>query len=489
MRRAVFFLLLGFSGMAGLPAAQTPDTTVLVFNKKQYNVAVHVFAGRGLKSEYASLVQGFPRLLLKQVEACRDHRFVADEQNVIRRIILHTAVAGFHTEMESLFNQRDDLLFAQGWQGEVYRDKTLRIKELRKKIEFFSDWPAENIEIPEELPVLFLKPSEAEPLQPWKEGLFSPRLTLDDTSADLAVYGTVEQIDDLLYVTVSVYHYLTGESRRIWRGTGRNEDISRLVEEAAAATRTAILGRDWAGIRVRAVPDEALLYIDGELFGIGEGSADALTPGTHQLTVAAEGFATETREITVTPGQYTLFDLTLVKLEGFTITVTSDPPGADVYAGSLWIGRTPLTLDRPANGIQLIITAEGFNPERIRLGPDFREQQIHVSLTEGLVDFRLVYEKKRREMYTSLGWFAVSILLPVVFNGLYNDYLIRTNHYADQYSLSPTSENKERYDDSYTTFEVVRWCLYGSLALTGGLLVNALYRLYHFLKAAEDTAP
>jgi hypothetical protein len=482
---AVLFFLLSVS----LFAADNPPVADLVFSKKQYNVSVYVFSPRGLKSEYASLSQGFPRLLYKQIGSCRDHRFAEAEQGVIRKIILDSAVVGFYGELETLFAQRDELLFLREWQGEVYRDKTLLIKALEKKIAFFENWDSGKIDLPGSLPVVFLKPSESEPLQPWREGQFQPRLKLDDTAADLAVFGTMEQVGDILYITVSVYNFLTGEVRQVWSGTGRNEDISMLVTEAAASVRKEILGRDWAGLTVRALPDEAMLYIDGELFGIGEGSADALTPGAHQLTVAAEGYAPDSREIVINAGEYSLVEVALEKTEGFLIAVTSEPEGADVYTGSLWIGRTPLSLERPANGIQLIITAEGYNPERTRIGPGFNENQIHIDLLEGVVDFRLVYEKKRRELYTSLGWFGLSILLPVVLNGLNADYLSLTNHYADQYSMFPTSENKTLYDEAYTGFEVTRWSLYGSLVLTGGLLVNVLVKLYHFIKAAEDSAP
>lgn len=88
----------------------------------------------------------------------------------------------------------------------------------------------------------------------------------------------------------------------------------------------------------------------------------SLESGTHRLTVASPGYQTKEIEVTLEGRTPLKQEVTLMSDSG-TITLTSDPAGAEVYVNGISRGHTPCRVDRiPGGTVTLEVKADGFQP-------------------------------------------------------------------------------------------------------------------------------
>ncbi len=87
-----------------------------------------------------------------------------------------------------------------------------------------------------------------------------------------------------------------------------------------------------------------------------------LGSGTHRLTLSSPGYQTKEVDITLEGRTPVKQEFVLMSDSG-TMSVTSDPAGAEVLINGIARGQTPCRLDRiPGGAVALEIRAEGFQP-------------------------------------------------------------------------------------------------------------------------------
>ena len=88
----------------------------------------------------------------------------------------------------------------------------------------------------------------------------------------------------------------------------------------------------------------------------------SLESGTHRLTIASPGYQTKEIEVTLDGRTPLKQDVALMSDSG-TITLTSDPVGAEVMVNGISRGHTPCRIDRiPGGTVTLGVKADGFQP-------------------------------------------------------------------------------------------------------------------------------
>lgn len=97
-----------------------------------------------------------------------------------------------------------------------------------------------------------------------------------------------------------------------------------------------------ASVRVETETPGAMVYLDQIYLGRSPASGNVI-PGKYRLTVEREGFRPVSKEISITPEKRNVFHIDDRSIPyNAAITVTSDPPGADVYLDMTYLGKTPL---------------------------------------------------------------------------------------------------------------------------------------------------
>lgn len=87
-----------------------------------------------------------------------------------------------------------------------------------------------------------------------------------------------------------------------------------------------------------------------------------LESGTHRLTVASPGYQTKEVEVML-DGRIPVKQEVALMSDSGTITLSSDPAGAEVLVNGISRGHTPCRIDRiPGGAVTLELKAEGFQP-------------------------------------------------------------------------------------------------------------------------------
>jgi hypothetical protein len=147
------------------------------------------------------------------------------------------------------------------------------------------------------------------------------------------------------------------------------------------STLSALPVTEYGTIHLVVTPTMARVSYDGAEVGIvpPTGMLNILNvpPGPHVVTVMKDGFATNTTTIDVKKNDFYMLFVSLQPLGVADLSVTSNPPGAQVVLDGTAIGVTPLVIPGVTTGIHTVrITMPGFT--------DY-EQQVTVTETGGSV--------------------------------------------------------------------------------------------------------
>ncbi len=86
-----------------------------------------------------------------------------------------------------------------------------------------------------------------------------------------------------------------------------------------------------------------------------------VNPGGHVITVVRRGFEEEVRAITVVPASDVDVSITMSRLPAM-LHVTSQPEGALARMDGVELGKTPVSVKRPAGRYGIVLTRNGFEP-------------------------------------------------------------------------------------------------------------------------------
>ncbi|MCK5797510.1 MAG: PEGA domain-containing protein, partial [Deltaproteobacteria bacterium] len=127
------------------------------------------------------------------------------------------------------------------------------------------------------------------------------------------------------------------------------------VKSAVKLTATLALG-----LRVDSVPAGATVSVDGaKVKGLTPTNL-GITPGSHKITLRHAGFKDYEKTVAVAPGVDASFKAVL---RGGLLTMRTTPAGASVMAGTVVLGKTPLTrVAVPMGRISLHVTHPGRRP-------------------------------------------------------------------------------------------------------------------------------
>jgi serine/threonine protein kinase len=128
-------------------------------------------------------------------------------------------------------------------------------------------------------------------------------------------------------------------------------------------------------LKVESTPPGAGVYVDGERRGSAPGTME-LPPGAHQIRLVLTGYADYSIQIHLTEASEYPLKAELIpeppKPTGVaTLSVTSEPPGAELYLDGRLKGKTPQQLEAPVGWHQLRLVLEGYG-----------EKEEHIQLSE-----------------------------------------------------------------------------------------------------------
>jgi hypothetical protein len=205
-----------------------------------------------------------------------------------------------------------------------------------------------------------------------------------------------------------------------------------------------------------------------------------LTPGSKEILVEAPGYIESAETLDLLPSHETSLRVELEKEPRVPLVLSSDPPGADVYLSSLWMGKTPLSVDRPAKRARALVSLNGYYDNLFSIGavsPD----SLSIVLREDLVSLDDVQEKARESFYNAFGWFALSLPVPLFCYAFAGDF-------ATQISLLQYRGLGGEAQKARTIGNVFYYSYLAGVAASASLFTYMIYTLVNYVSAADRTA-
>ncbi len=463
---------------AGAPADSAQTGAAPTDDRPYYWIGVTAFRAPGVSSENLYLRHSLPLLLREHLSGIDMHHFAASELAAYRRALIQRELARLGQTLAALRRERDELLFR-----EIPRPlRQARLADYEKRIAETVDRLAELREMsPEQVTTADVKPIRLKlgegSGQLLEAPSFSPLTMARSLDVDLLVWGVVEEIQDYLYWEVHALDTFQEKEVYFASNASSREDLYPSLEAASRGLADLAWGRDWASLEVSSSPEGAAVLVDERYRGQAPLSLRYLVPGEHRVSVSAEGYQTEVREVTLSPYSTESLAFTLPKLATDLLSLQSEPEGAAVYRDALRLGDTPLQLPRPEELTRLLLRLPGFRDTPLYLDAS-AEDVIRVTLEPLLPDPAQLQRRRRDAFYASFGLFALSLPLP------FFSYARVNNLYVGVQSAYLAGNNSELvrligdWKNAYNTY----WATAG---ISAALFVNVMIQLLRYIAAAD----
>lgn len=133
-------------------------------------------------------------------------------------------------------------------------------------------------------------------------------------------------------------------------------------------------------LTIESTPSGAEVYINGTYEG--ETPLEVtLLPGEYEIKVSKEGYEERTSVVHLLPGDSVVLNFNLSSTSG-TVTIVSEPSGADVYINGDYRGKTPLEVNLPPGTYEIRISKEEYQEKVLSVTIEGSEAKfVSVSLT------------------------------------------------------------------------------------------------------------
>lgn len=470
----IFIVLL--SVFSGFTLVDHEIKDIAFPREASYNVGFASFIGKNLSVENKYLINSIPLLLFEGIEELTTHTITLEQKEAYQKAVIMEEIQKLIKNIELKQQERDMLVFKleqEKINNKIKEQINKEIENYLKQVNELRSYDFHKIKIPQEIDVKYIKDNNQ--LTLIMPPAYSPLQYMKEKKIDLLVYGIIEEIENYLYLEINIFDSLLEKMVYSYKDTSLSEDIISCLSEIKKELAFNILGRSWASVRIKAEPSTAYIYVNGEFAGIGESDIAYLKTGKSSVLISHPDYIDQEIEIVLSDNEEKEVAIFLDKHELGVLRISSLPEQADLYANSVWIGKTPLDVELSMNLKRLIIKKDGYSDYAFHIG-NKESGSITIQLDPDLTDKAKKQEKKRDEFYFALGLWFVSIPMPAFLGGLVNEYDEKIE-YSDK--EGPVYEQNARLRD------IFYFSYYGAFVLNFALLTNLFFNLYFYIKSAD----
>jgi hypothetical protein len=420
------------------------------------------------------------RLFREKLLEIKTHEISGGERDEYAMSIISAERTAILKKMNELAASRDALYFA----GTALRDEakqeslTEEIEILKERLGILNTIDDEKIEIISEKGLILLESGANEGLLPV---VMDPQSAAAKDKVDYLLWGTVhEEAAGLLSLTVSLYAARSRQALFTGSATGSVGELDSLVDRLFFRLAASLTGRPWANLDIVTQPPDAYIYADGELAGIGRARLAYARPGSHHLSFYADGYDVLEEDISLEPESRQTMQYELIAVPRPTMLLETFPPGADVYFGALKKGVTPLIMPLGATPDIISLNLEGYKSKVL---PSTSEDMnsVHI-LPRDIFSWDDRIDAKRADFYRSLGFLILSVPIPVMLYGAYQNEAFGYMQYTGRAGF-----DIDKAMDMERQYRIMYYAYMGSLFLSGSLLVNTIQKLMDYIRTGEES--
>jgi len=442
-----------------------------------WNIAVTKFQGSGLSTEHLHHLTGFPLSLIREIERTPFHYLSSEEQKKAWEEDKARELRKLRIELTRTIQERDLLFLKRGTRDKL-SEKESEIGDIRRKIEttIRSEYTAGEDHVKAEI-LLDTKNAAGELLE-YPAG--SEKIWAYRNNVDCIIGGIVEIVGDMLYVEIQSYSTAAGGVEILYRGTFFGNERDTVLLESRGAVRSYIYGREWSDIEVDAEPRNAVFRIDG-ITAVPDASRRFryLVPGTHSITVSADGYREETIQVSLQDRQVKYLKTSLEKMNPISLLIRSFPSGADVFIDSVMSGSTPLYKNDLVPPATIVVRKEEYK-EKICVADD-EISIFDFHLHPASVDMERIIESSRNRFYHGLAAFLLSLPVTVVTYG-------RSEQFAYAYNSAVTTGTGSIDELDRLKAQSSLWytAYLGSLFINSILFTDTIIGMTQYIKSSQE---
>ncbi|PIE98228.1 MAG: hypothetical protein CR988_03800 [Treponema sp.] len=386
-------------------------------------------------------------------------------------------------ERNSLILERDKIFLS--FTNE--KNKKSQIKKINEKIKqkeeaiFFAHT---NMKI-EELKFSFA--DESKPIVPWNNGntLFEKPKTSGLTESllqqniDAVITGTIKDISGYAYVSVKLETGLPNMQPLEFAEAGRYEDISEIVKFLSSQIYTKIQNIPEVMLHFDITPKTASVFVNE--IEINDFSKPVkVHNGKINIYASAEGYKSSIKEVNLKNHNAYKLRINLKKDELFNISFDIKNMKPEVYFKTKYYGVVPIELEIPNTKNMLEFISNDVRTFIIFDNNKFTKQEELIYATAKLhkTSISEKIEKRRKNMYWSLGALYLSLPATLILNGITNDKII-----AYQSGNLPATQK------NINTIRNLRIASNVMIGVSSSLAVNYFINVILYLVAADKTLP
>ncbi len=444
-----------------------------------WRVGISALSSDGLSADNEYLPFSLPLLLNNELSGLTRHDYSKEQAALARRSLVAAEVAVAEKSLTAARKDRDSLLFNQVPPGTAsWTAAQKRVDAAEARREFLRALEPGRIQVADSKPVSIVEGTGAGKLLDAPD--VPPEVYCAQHGLDLLIGGSVDEVQGYLLLDIWAFDPLSRTKVFTARNAASRDELYASIPVFGREIARTILGRPWALVVFAPDPPDASLYVDGVLAASGATPVLYLSPGTHAIRLQAPGYQAVSRTAELEAEKETRISDSLEKTSVGTVAVSSDPAGADLYVDSYWMGKTPLTLDRPAVRSRGILSLKGFYDVPFSLGPA-SPPLLSFPLQKDVGSKEVQRTKARDDFYRALGFFAFSLPLPAFSYGLSIDFAIK------QFDLDRAGMGAAA-GQAGATSEVFLGAYYAGIALSAALFTWMVTRIVRYVAVANEIA-
>lgn len=449
-------------------------------SSEKWKVGVSKFRDEGLTPEHIHFTYDLPEELTDFIQQCPSHALADEEIQAIREQLKKEKIRELQRKLHQLLENRASEFIEQksSTKNETLRELEMKIEEQRGEILSIEETSLSEWTVGSQRECV-LSPRDTE------DDLFEfPDLPLNvwmkEKDLDCLITGTLEPLDELLYVEVEAYMRATDKRITLFRGSffpHENEDI---LADISLPLRSFLYGKEWSDIALKINPSTAEVYLDGSIARIDErGLIQYIEPGLHSVEVKAPGYKKEQQLVETENRSMKVVPIDLEKADPRTWVIESEPHGASVYIDSIHKGETPLVLKEQVAPASVLIRKNGYSDRFFVMKES--SNHLRTQLHPEAVDIDAVIEGARNRFYQGLAAFLLSLPLTVVSYGQSNEFASAYNSALTKTSIGNSELERLRSRSTlwYTAYA-------GSMILNTIFLTDTILSMRQYIKSSQE---
>lgn len=433
-------------------------------DKNEYIISFKSIEMNNMDKNYKHLANSYPMLLFSQLQFAADHKYSSDEIIALKETELEMLKIKYYKELSELKEKYDRIIFES---TSDENEKNLISKEIDKK------------KLSIDTLVIDLIPNP-ESIVPIKYNIIDDQNNTyisDLESSDLIIEGSMKQLEGWVYIEIWIKNRILDDEKLIFKTICSPEKLLEQIPEIINRLKTIILGRNWATITFNLEPEASSILLKNNGKSVNE-DYSCLKPIKYNIEISKPGYITKTLTVQLEDFENLILDLKLIKEQKSIISLQSFPQGADIYSGSVWMGESPLLIERPVIPSLLTLKLDGYNDSKY-IYSDPSKRDIKIIMESSIINRNNIIQNKRNIFYKSFSYFLLSIPMSVLSFGMSSDYGYA---YNNEVLLSVNSSEANRLMQLSTTWYNV---YLGSLFINITLFVNTIFDLVDYIKSSN----